>query len=140
MIDLREEPVVDLREHAGIPSIFEAQSIFDVLQTPTGFGLVERTIGAPYRKNYDQFEDPLAWPRNFDTERWVLTSAFVGLERVGGLVTAVATPGVDMLEGRTDLAGVWDLRDAPAHRRVTRWLLLSYAEHKIGRSAWAIAN
>lgn len=102
---------------AGIPSSFEALSVFDVLQTTTGFGLVERTISAPYRKNYDQFEDPLAWPRNFETERWVLISAFVGHERVGGLVTAVATPGFDMLEGRTDLAVVWDLRVAPVHRR-----------------------
>ena len=67
VIDLREEPVVDLRDHAGIPSIFEAQSIFDVLQTRAGFGLVERSISTPYRKNYDQIEDQLAWPRNFDT-------------------------------------------------------------------------
>jgi ribosomal protein S18 acetylase RimI-like enzyme len=30
---------------------------------------------------------------------------------------AWSTPGVDMLEGRRDLAVVWDLRIAPAYRR-----------------------
>lgn len=36
--------------------------------------------------------------------------------RAGGALVAVATPGVDMLEGRDDLAVLWDLRVAPAWR------------------------
>lgn len=36
--------------------------------------------------------------------------------RVGSAVVAWDTPGVDMLEGRPDLAVLWDLRVAPAWR------------------------
>ena len=37
--------------------------------------------------------------------------------RLGGAVVAWNTPGVDMLEGRDDLAVLWDLRVHPDHRR-----------------------
>lgn len=91
--------------------------MFDVYRSPDGLELLEHANIVPYRKNYDEFEDPLTWPRDFDTSRWVLISAFVGGERVGGVIVARATPGVDLLEGRSDLAVLWDLRVAPAHRR-----------------------
>lgn len=41
----------------------------------------------------------------------------MGFERVGGLIIALAAPGIDMLEGRTNLAVLWDLRVAPTHQR-----------------------
>jgi ribosomal protein S18 acetylase RimI-like enzyme len=117
VIDLRQEPVADLREHAAIPSRFEAATVYDVSQSHSGFELVEREMSELYRKNYDAFEDPLTWPRTFNTAQWILLGAFAGAQRVGGAIVATATPGVDLLEGRSDLAVVWDLRVAPAYRR-----------------------
>jgi GNAT superfamily N-acetyltransferase len=117
---LRREPVRDLREHAAIPSRFEAWSVMDVPAARDrhgGWRLVERPLAAPYRKDYDEFEDPLGWTRQFDTAGWVLIACFVDGQRVGGAIVAARTPGVDLLEGRTDLAVLWDLRVAPALRR-----------------------
>src|SRR5262249_9175844 len=47
---------------------------------------------------------------------WGLLSAHAGGHRVGGVVIAFRSPGVDMLEGRTDLAVIWDLRVRPEAR------------------------
>jgi GNAT superfamily N-acetyltransferase len=43
-------------------------------------------------------------------------SAFDGDRRVGGVVVAYDTEGVFMLEGRKDLAAVWDIRIQPDDR------------------------
>ncbi|MDP3758930.1 MAG: GNAT family N-acetyltransferase [Ramlibacter sp.] len=117
MIELRTEPVGDLRAYAAIPSSFEARSVLNVREQGSGFDLTELALAAPFRKNYDHLEDPLAWPRTFDTRRWVLLSALLASERVGGVIVAMDTPEIDLLEDRTDLAVLWDLRVAPAHRR-----------------------
>lgn len=114
---LREEPVADLRAHKAIPSMFEARSVYEVGRSSDRFLLTEQPIAVPCCKNYDEFEDPLAWPREFDTRRWALISAFAGAQRVGGIVVATSTPGVAILEDRRDLAVLWDVRIAPAHRR-----------------------
>lgn len=111
---LRFEPVLDLREHARVANDFEARTVFDVSDT---LELLERPLPGPYRKNYDDVEDPLGWPRSFDTANWILIAAFAGDARIGGAIVAAATPGVELLEGRDDLAVLWDLRVAPAHRR-----------------------
>jgi GNAT superfamily N-acetyltransferase len=117
MLALREEAIADLRDHASVPSVFEAASVFDVQQSGAACKLVERAIPAPYRKNYDEFEDPTTWPRDFDTRHWVLIAAYSGACRIGGAIVARTTPGVAMLEGRSDLALLWDLRVSPAQRR-----------------------
>lgn len=114
--DLREESASALEAYARIPSVFTAQSVFAVQRTATGWALQEQAV-APFTKDYDALEDPRHWPRDFDTRRWVVLAGFVGGLRVGGAIVAVATPGVDMLEGRTDLAVLWDLRVDAAHRR-----------------------
>lgn len=117
MIDVRCETVQDLRGHAMIPSTFESTSVLDVLRKKKGIELVERALAAPFRKNYDEIENPLAWPSEFNTSKWVLVSAYSGPTRIGGAIGAIDTPGTDMLEGRRDLAVLWDLRVAVGARR-----------------------
>ena len=117
VFDIRFEKVEDLHAHAMIPSVFESATAFDVVRTGGRLNLVERGLPAPFRKDYDAIEDPLTWPREFDTSKWVLVSAFAGPDRIGGVIGAIDTPGTDMLEGRRDLAVVWDLRVAPGARR-----------------------
>jgi GNAT superfamily N-acetyltransferase len=114
MIHLTEEPVVDLREHTAIPSAYESTTMFDVVQGRSGFDLVERKTVA-HRRSFDDFEDPVA--AGLDTGNWGLISAFAGPERIGGIVLALATPGLARLEGRADLGVIWDIRVAPAWRR-----------------------
>lgn len=114
--EVLEEPVADLRSHAAIPSVFETRSLFEIRRTKTGFELDEIPT-ASFIKNYDDYENPLTWPRDFDTRHWILLSAYLGAQRIGGAIVAYATAGVDMLEGRADLAVLWDLRVDTAYRR-----------------------
>jgi GNAT superfamily N-acetyltransferase len=125
MIHLTEEPLVDLREYSSVSSGFESKSMLDVVRSRGGLDMVERPLATPYRKSYDDFEDPIA--RGYDTRNWALISAFAGNERVGGLVLAAATPGVARLEGRADLGVIWDMRVAPAWRRKTVGTAMLYA-------------
>jgi GNAT superfamily N-acetyltransferase len=113
-----------LPAHIAVPSTFTSHTVFDVQLTQGKWRLSERATALPFEKNYDVAEDPMEWLR-FDTSRWVLVSACEGEERLGGAVVAFDSPGVEMLEGRLDLAVVWDLRVAPqaCRRGVARALL-----------------
>jgi len=108
--------MTELRQYATVPSVFEARTVFDVVDGPTGIELRERDIDRPFRKNYDAVENPMEWPLHFDVSNWTLIGAFKAGERVGGAVGAFASPGLDMLEGRDDLVVLWDIRVSPGAR------------------------
>jgi hypothetical protein len=85
---------------AGFRSPLWSDRIFDV--TPPddqsgSFTLIERRLGAPHEKDYDAIdgEGPLK------------------CQQVGGAAVAFDTPGLTMLEGRRDLAVLWDIRVSP---------------------------
>lgn len=48
--------------------------------------------------------------------QWGILVAQSNGARVGGAVIVHGVPGLDMLEGRADLAALWDIRVAPALR------------------------
>lgn len=120
---IREEPIARLDEHASISiSIaFEVDRVLDVFVRDRGLGgfeLRERQLAAPYVKDYDAIAGgrPESWGREFDVSNWGLLLARVDGRRSGGAVIAVKTPGLHMLEGRDDLAVLWDIRIAPEMR------------------------
>ena len=115
MLEIRQEPVAALDEYAAVPIAFEVRSVFDVAEAGGGFVLTERPVAAPYLKDHDAIpgEGPGAWPMHFDVAKWGLFAAWRDGRRVGGAAVAFDTPGVDMLEGRRDLAVLWDIRVAP---------------------------
>lgn len=120
MISVVEEPAAGLAEYGTVPIAFWVRSRFRVEPVRGGLGglaLVEEQV-APYLKDYDGFrgEGPSGWSDTFDLSRWAILSAFEGPRRVGGAVVAWNTPAVHMLEGRDDLAVLWDLRVHPEHR------------------------
>jgi ribosomal protein S18 acetylase RimI-like enzyme len=121
-IEVRDETMAALSEHARISIAFEVCSLFHIEARDgglSGFTLVERRVDEPWFKDYDadQEHGPMSWPTRFDTSNWGLVSAWDGSTRVGGAVIAFDTPGLHMLEGRRDLAVVWDIRVAPQARR-----------------------
>jgi GNAT superfamily N-acetyltransferase len=117
-IQIREESISELRRHIAVPSIFESLAVLDVLETAEGFELRERQLARPYRKDYDAVENPMEWPARFDVSKWALIAAFDGGERIGGAVVAFDSPGVEMLEERSDLLVLWDIRvSCEVHRR-----------------------
>ena len=121
-IEVRQESIAALAEYAGIPIAFEVNEMFDVATDPSGggrFTLSARRVPTPYHKDYDALmgQSPAQWSQRFDVSKWGFFSARVGGERVGGAAVAYDTPTLDMLEGRLDLAVLWDIRVVPSKRR-----------------------
>jgi GNAT superfamily N-acetyltransferase len=119
---IREEPIGDLRGYEHVSIAFEAKRMLEVLTVDGGLGgliFQERQVEPPLRKDYDSIpgHSPLEWSKRFDLSRWGLIGARLNGERIGGAVIAFNTPEVAMLEGRHDLAILWDIRVAPENRR-----------------------
>jgi GNAT superfamily N-acetyltransferase len=117
-IEVTEEPAAALAELARIPISFVVRSVFDVVDDADGFALTERPLAAPYVKDYDAIsgEGPTRWADRFDLSNWGFLAARVDGRHVGAAAVAFDTAGVDMLEGRRDLAVLWDLRVVPEAR------------------------
>jgi GNAT superfamily N-acetyltransferase len=121
-IVLTEEPMAALPEYARVPIIFTVDRVLDVTSRDDGrggFALSERRLEVPYEKDYDAIagEGPLLWGRRFDLSKWAVFTARLANRIVGGATLAFDTPGLKMLEGRRDLAVLWDIRVAPDARR-----------------------
>ncbi|HEX6058663.1 MAG TPA: GNAT family N-acetyltransferase [Gemmatimonadaceae bacterium] len=120
-IEIVEEDVSALADHARIPIAFRVREVLDVEPADGGIGglrLRARTLDAPWDKDYDAEpgNDPTAWPARFDMRRWGIVSARSGGTRVGGAIVAWDTDGLEMMDGRRDLAVLWDIRVAPPSR------------------------
>lgn len=121
-MEIREEPITAAGELALIPIAFEVESVLNVSAPGGGLGgliLSERRLDVAYVKDYDALEGegPALWSARFDLSNWGFIAARSGGARVGGAVVAFDTAGVDMLEGRRDLAVLWDIRVSPGSRR-----------------------
>jgi GNAT superfamily N-acetyltransferase len=137
-VAIREEPPSALARYAAVPIGFTVRERLAVVDAGLGgLHLVSERVPAPYVKDYDAdpAHHPAAWADRFDVARWGVLAAHVGEARVGGAVVLADAPGVDLLEGRADLAVLWDLRVAPAQRgRGVGRALFAAAE------AWALAR
>lgn len=118
-VTIEEERAVSLEAYARISSAFEVRSVLEVSieDDLRGVSLCERGLRSPWLKDYDGIEGgPRAWPKRFDTARWFALVASAGGERVGGALLVHDDASIELLEGRSDLAVLWDLRVAPGHR------------------------
>jgi GNAT superfamily N-acetyltransferase len=121
-IELAEEPLTVLPEYARVPIVFTVDRVLDVTRhehRPGGFVLSERLLETPYEKDYDAIagEGPLQWARRFDLSKWAFFTARIASRIIGGAAVAFDTPGLTMLEGRRDVAVLWDIRVSPDARR-----------------------
>jgi GNAT superfamily N-acetyltransferase len=118
-IEVREESI-DLVEYARIPIAFEVTRILDVAgNADEGVTLTQRRLeSAPYVKDYDAIpgERPQEWPQRFDLTHWGFFTARTGGRIVGAAAVAHNSPDLEVLEGRSDLAVLWDIRVAPEVR------------------------
>jgi GNAT superfamily N-acetyltransferase len=108
-----------LDQYAAIPISFWVTSIYNIEPTEgglAGFRLVEQPILQPWLKDYDSDESPLDWQKKFDISKWGLFIGVDGVTPIAGAAVALNTPGVNMLEGRKDLAVLWDIRVHPDRR------------------------
>lgn len=117
-IETADIPSALLVEYATVPIAFEVTSVLSAQNGTDGsFVLAERRLESSYVKDYDTIGGrPQDWVARFDTSRWVLFLVRAEGRSLGGAVVAYGTPGLDMLEDRSDLAVLWDIRVVPASR------------------------
>ncbi len=137
-IEVLEEWPPDWLAYGSVPIRFTATSALRVRHHRSGhLELDEDRLPAPLEKDYDAIagEGPERWARRFDVSRWGVLVARVDGERVGGAVLVADTAGVNMLDGRSDLAVLWDLRVHPdwRGRGVGKQLFRRAEEWAIGR-------
>jgi ribosomal protein S18 acetylase RimI-like enzyme len=110
-----------LAEYGAIPITFRVESILRVEELGGGLGglaLREEAVAEPHTKDYDALGERVEdWPHRFDVSNWAFLIAREEGQAIGGATVACRTPGLDMLQGRTDLAVLWDIRVHPDHRR-----------------------
>lgn len=114
-VEVRERRADWLGQYATVSISFEVRSMLEPVLKGAGLAgieFVERSVRQPWHKDYDVLPDnhPTAWAQRFDLTNWGILSAHREGALVGGAVVAFRTLGVDMLQGREDLAVVWDLR------------------------------
>ena len=109
-----------LSEYARISIAFEVRSIYQVDPIDKGLGGIRlhEVAVEPYRKDYDACDEdrPENWPEQFNVSNWVLLMIRDGEVPLASAAIAFDTPEVHMLEGRRDLAVVWDIRVRPERR------------------------
>ena len=118
-IDVSEESITALPEYAGIPIAYEVSQVLTVdTDDHGGFVLSERQLETPYIKDCDALEGegPMQWARHFDLSNWGFFMAQVEGRRVGRAAVAFKTANLTLLEGRADLAVLWDIRVSPEAR------------------------
>lgn len=122
-LEIRQEATTPgaLGEHARVSIAFVVDRILEVTLVNGGFGgmpIAEVPVPNPYLKDYDAIEGegPTRWAKHFDVSNWGMISAFRDGARAGGAVIAFRTEGLRMLDGRDDVAVLWDLRVAPGQR------------------------
>jgi GNAT superfamily N-acetyltransferase len=120
-VRIAEDPIDRLDRLAEIPISFRVERVLELSAPDSGLGgivLTEAEVESPWIKDYDaeEGEGPTRWPKRFDTSNWGLLTAYQGSDRVGGAVIAFRARGVTMLEGRDDLAALWDIRVRPDYR------------------------
>ena len=117
---IRNDPLSALPEYSSVPIAFSATSVLQVSWVESGLGgirIVEVPLDRPFAKDFDHDEPVTRWLRFGDISHWGIFAVFDDGRRVGGAVVAYDAPGVNMLEGRRELAVLWDIRVHPDVRR-----------------------
>ena len=114
-IKIIEESVSVLHDYGRISPAFTVESRFAIRPIESGLGglaLELEPVEPPYVKDYDRDNGhgPEGWLEQWDIVHWGVQSAFDGSSRVGGALIAWDTPQIHMLDGRKDLAALWDIR------------------------------
>ncbi len=134
-MEIKQVGPESLVRYASVPISFQVRSLFRVTPLEGGLGglvLVEEPVNPPYIKDYDALDEtPITWAGEFDLRNWMFCLALSNEGRpAGAAAVAFNTPGVHMLEGRQDLAVLWDIRVHPEFRgRGVGTLLFRTAEN-----------
>ena len=119
-LQIREQTVADFEDYAQVPMVLTVGSRYRtelIDEGLVGWSLIEETVD-PYRKDIDEIDPATSWLKLDGVSNWSVFAAYDGQDRVGGAVVAWNSPTLHMLEARTDLAVLWDLRVRCEYRRL----------------------
>lgn len=121
-LTIKEFPSFTVHEYQSIPISFWVTAVFNPQPLPDGaigFVLKEMPVETPYLKNYDDDIDSvegLDWARRWDVSNWGFLGAYDGDKLIGCAAVAYETEGLNMLNARSDITVLWDIRVEPAYR------------------------
>lgn len=118
-IEITIETLESLPTYGDVSIAYLVDRIFEIsISNQNVLQLSECRLEQPYQKDYDAIpgNGPSHWSECFDLSNWGFIVARDHGARVGGAAIAYETDGVNLLEGRNDLALLWDLRVSPPHR------------------------
>ena len=121
LFQIRQINIPEIDAYEKIPMSFRVDSVFDVEIVNSGLGgfrLTERPVADPWVKDYLAIEHTVlpGWIDDFTGEGWAFFLAEVDGMPIGGATVASRTPSANMLDGRDDLALLWDIRVYPLHQ------------------------
>lgn len=120
MYAIQQITLDQLGSYGQIAIAYETDHIYQIVMPNHGLGglqLEKVQINPALKIDADGGGNrPLDWVKEFDMAHWGIFLALDKGEPVGGAIVAVDTPGVNMLEGKNDLAVLWDLRVRPEYR------------------------
>lgn len=116
-IDIRRVYDPQAEGYYRVPMLIRGRTVLKPEKINQGLGGITFTEvpAPPFSKDLDSCADePQA---AFDTTNWAYFMAFSGTKPVGGITVASRSPAVLMLDGRDDLAVLWDVRVLSGYRR-----------------------
>ncbi|MCK4979951.1 MAG: GNAT family N-acetyltransferase [Candidatus Delongbacteria bacterium] len=113
-----QTPLSFLKEYHEVPILYSGNTIYPeelFVGKAEDINLIEIPV-PPFTKDYDEHESPYKWSEKWDISNWCILKAEIDGKYIAGAVIAYNTNGVNMLEGRDDIAVLWDIRVSPEHR------------------------
>jgi len=109
-----------LLEQGTIPISYLVDAKIDVRRNGSGlegFTFKEGEVEPAYIRDYDLEEKPVDWLKICKIDHWQIFRAVEEGQITGATLVALKSPEIHMLDGRDDLALLWDMRVVPEKRR-----------------------
>lgn len=110
-IRYKEIDINDLEEYGKIPFYYDTNKKYELKKVDRGLGgiLLELVDVEDFHKDFGSRVEK--WKELFDLTNWKFYAVFnENNEMIAGCTLATKTPNCHMLEGRNDLAVLWDIR------------------------------
>jgi len=103
-----------LKQYATIPIHYKYNHVYDFARENGEYVKTLREVKLDF-KEYDIINPPSTWIEKFDLTDWLLITIELNEIIIAGAV--IAWKSDSMLDGRTDLGILWDIRVDPPYRR-----------------------
>ena len=110
MIRYEEIDVSKLEEYGNIPFCYTTNKKYEIKRIDNGKGGIKLELVDVPTFTKDFGNNVNHWKELFDMSNWKFFVAYDEDKMIGGSIVATKTKNCNMLEGRDDLAVLWDIR------------------------------